>query len=457
MLRMQSKMKGKKTTTDFGACRDLSGRRLRHVNEEKIIEKWKEAKEDNVEFNVDQVTATGVDLWFLGAPAWAEKLKTNHRSRYLKPRRKTALCKEWEEKGECARGKKCNYAHGIKELRGKGLEEYEQNKKLKERELSQKKKDDYMGALTQEDEDIADMVTQGLRAAKRARKADIGENSREEILASTIAPSSTSSTFLTFGDLEVFEGGEIEGKSDFGTAVVANCSLQTGTWFYEVELLTDGLIQIGWANNLFSINPEEGDGVGDDVNSWSYDGFRSKKWHIEEDDYGASIDDTRDSWMSGDIIGSVLCLTENEDKAQKSMTISFTINGRDLGVAFHDDKVPLATGFYPAISLEDKEAVIVNIGNVAFAYPPSSSCLAVTTSFKAASSTSPKQTTSVNLQDDTFDDLEKIKALGIDVLKNELNRRSLKAGGTLLELAERILQTRKLTENEIPLTLLKKK
>ncbi|CAM9237792.1 unnamed protein product [Discosporangium mesarthrocarpum] len=33
---------GKKPTRDFGACRDLQGRRLRHVNDEIRLQKWQE-------------------------------------------------------------------------------------------------------------------------------------------------------------------------------------------------------------------------------------------------------------------------------------------------------------------------------------------------------------------------------------------------------------------------------
>jgi hypothetical protein len=41
MLKSLAKKSGGKRTTDFGACRDLSGRRLRHVNDELILQKWK--------------------------------------------------------------------------------------------------------------------------------------------------------------------------------------------------------------------------------------------------------------------------------------------------------------------------------------------------------------------------------------------------------------------------------
>ncbi|CAN0533799.1 unnamed protein product, partial [Ectocarpus sp. 12 AP-2014] len=42
MLRAMAKQAGAKPTTDFGACRDLQGRRLRHVNDEVRLQKWQE-------------------------------------------------------------------------------------------------------------------------------------------------------------------------------------------------------------------------------------------------------------------------------------------------------------------------------------------------------------------------------------------------------------------------------
>ena len=44
-LRALAKQKAYRKTTDFGACRDLSGRRLRHVNDEILLQKWQEAKD----------------------------------------------------------------------------------------------------------------------------------------------------------------------------------------------------------------------------------------------------------------------------------------------------------------------------------------------------------------------------------------------------------------------------
>ncbi|EOA20738.1 hypothetical protein CARUB_v10001061mg [Capsella rubella] len=46
LLRGAGNKAGQKKTNNFDACRDMSGRRLRHVNAEKRLEEWKEGEED---------------------------------------------------------------------------------------------------------------------------------------------------------------------------------------------------------------------------------------------------------------------------------------------------------------------------------------------------------------------------------------------------------------------------
>lgn len=89
-LRALAKQSGKKKTTDFGACRDLSGRRLRHVNDEILLQKWKEAKEAGEEFDTEERTLSGINMWHLTAPSWSDRIKpeSKHAS-YIKSRRKT--------------------------------------------------------------------------------------------------------------------------------------------------------------------------------------------------------------------------------------------------------------------------------------------------------------------------------------------------------------------------------
>ena len=46
LLRGAATKAGQKKTNNFDACRDMSGRRLRHVNAEKRLEEWKEGEEE---------------------------------------------------------------------------------------------------------------------------------------------------------------------------------------------------------------------------------------------------------------------------------------------------------------------------------------------------------------------------------------------------------------------------
>ncbi|CAM9437942.1 unnamed protein product, partial [Heterosigma akashiwo] len=74
-----SKIAGKKVN-DFGACRDLHGRRLRHVNDEIKLKRWAEEKErerlrgprEDVDSDIEEETESGISGWHLDTPTWAE-------------------------------------------------------------------------------------------------------------------------------------------------------------------------------------------------------------------------------------------------------------------------------------------------------------------------------------------------------------------------------------------------
>ena len=75
-----------------------------------------------------------------------------------------------------------------------------------------------------------------------------------------------------------------------------------------MELLTGGVMQVGWADQFFKGDSENGDGVGDDQHSWAYDGCRQQKWNGEApEDYGAA-------WSAGDVVGCLLDLESVNDK-----------------------------------------------------------------------------------------------------------------------------------------------
>ena len=122
-------------------------------------------------------------------------------------------------------------------------------------------------------------------------------------------------------------------------------------------------MQIGWATPLFNANPVAGHGVGDDIHSWAYDGGRLQRWHAGGAPYSSL------HWRTGDVVGCFLDVD--------SGTMHFSLNGRNLGVAFaniHEDQNIESGGqpvhFVPACSMEGGEQLEFNFGQEPFAFPP---------------------------------------------------------------------------------------
>lgn len=160
------------------------------------------------------------------------------------------------------------------------------------------------------------------------------------------------------GRVDIDRSGEIEGLSNFGSISTTGVALFHGKWFYEVEVVTSGLIQIGWIDGYFQGSSDQGEGVGDHSHSWSYDGNRQRRWNSGSSAYG-------EKWKAGDIIGCLLDLTTNE--------MTFFRNGINLGVAYSTFKCVSSdkrSGLMPGISLERGEIIRVNLGHQPFAYPP---------------------------------------------------------------------------------------
>lgn len=160
------------------------------------------------------------------------------------------------------------------------------------------------------------------------------------------------------GRVDIDRSGEIEGLSNFGSISTIGVSLFQGKWFYEVEVVTSGLIQIGWIDGYFQGSSDQGEGVGDHAHSWSYDGNRQRRWNSGSSSYG-------EKWKAGDVIGCLLDLTTCE--------MTFFRNGINLGVAYSEFKFNTSdkkSGLMPGISLERGEIIRVNLGHQPFAYPP---------------------------------------------------------------------------------------
>jgi hypothetical protein len=155
------------------------------------------------------------------------------------------------------------------------------------------------------------------------------------------------------GEVQIL-GNRIRALSHFPSVKIypVNLEKMSGRWFYECTLLSDGLMQIGWADRAFRSDPVCGQGVGDHLHSWAIDGLRTKKWNVSCEPYG-----TR--WKVEDVIGVLVDMDLLEMK--------FFINGVDLGPAFINFQ---ATGLYPAISLNVRQCLRVNYGQELFMFPP---------------------------------------------------------------------------------------
>lgn len=101
--------------------------------------------------------------------------------------------------------------------------------------------------------------------------------------------------------------------------VRCNYPISEGVYFYEVILLTSGIMQIGWATKLTQFKNHEGSGVGDDRHSIAFDGCRNVIWHNMN-----HHKHTLGSWVAGDVVG---CLIDFNNKK-----FIFYLNGKKFEI-----------------------------------------------------------------------------------------------------------------------------
>ncbi|CAD7927747.1 unnamed protein product [Amoebophrya sp. A25] len=128
---------------------------------------------------------------------------------------------------------------------------------------------------------------------------------------------------LNLNDKDMFvlvtEDG-LECKSDDHVkwnGIRANIEVQSGRYYYEV-LVVDGLCRVGWGASFAKLE------LGSDDKSFGYGGTGKKSWNRKFEDYG-------ETFQSGDVVGCFL------DRSSEKAKISFSINGRPLGVAYELD------------------------------------------------------------------------------------------------------------------------
>ncbi|GJJ70069.1 RING finger and SPRY domain-containing protein 1 [Entomortierella parvispora] len=158
------------------------------------------------------------------------------------------------------------------------------------------------------------------------------------------------------------DGLSIRNDGSTFESIRATKSVTCGKWFYEVKLVTAGIMQIGWATVHCQFSPEDGTGVGDDIFGFAFDGCRNLIWADGESEaYGDA-----EPWKAGDILGFYL----DVDNA----IMECFVNGRSLGPISPLLKdhfgIQAVSGYYPALSFTSFQQATINFGATPFKYPP---------------------------------------------------------------------------------------
>jgi hypothetical protein len=245
------------------------------------------------------------------------------------------------------------------------------------------------------------------------------------------------------GDTLTPPGLQIQFKSDFATAVLVldqalpNAVVSSddtdkkicAKLYYEIQLVTGGLAQIGWASLVpadspptapngssddkeaslsatirssvvFAPNNDLGDGVGDDGASFAFDGSRGKKFHAgHEESYGG----TSSRWKAGDVVGCRYDLGAG--------IISYSLNGQELGVAFTLPQQQPPLVLFPAVSCNAGEIVTWHVRQEECLYFPDS---ATAVHDLIVGSGTPTETTSTDNDDDINETIPMLPSIPVD-------------------------------------------
>nr|BAC27858.1 unnamed protein product [Mus musculus] len=151
----------------------------------------------------------------------------------------------------------------------------------------------------------------------------------------------------------------LEARCDASSFESVRCTfcVDTGVWYYEVTVVTSGVMQIGWATRDSKFLNHEGYGIGDDEYSCAYDGCRQLIWYNAR-----SKPHVHPCWKEGDTVGFLLDLNEKQ--------MIFFLNGNQLPP---EKQVFSSTvsGFFAAASFMSYQQCEFNFGARPFKYPPS--------------------------------------------------------------------------------------
>ncbi|XP_044289975.1 RING finger and SPRY domain-containing protein 1 isoform X2 [Varanus komodoensis] len=151
----------------------------------------------------------------------------------------------------------------------------------------------------------------------------------------------------------------LEARCDASSFESVRCTfcVDSGVWYYEVTVITSGVMQIGWATKDSKFLNHEGYGIGDDEYSCAYDGCRQLIWYNAR-----SKPHSHPCWKEGDTVGFLLDLQDKK--------MIFYLNGNQLP-AEKQVFSSAVSGFFAAASFMSYQQCEFNFGGKPFKYPPS--------------------------------------------------------------------------------------
>jgi hypothetical protein len=458
LLKGSARQAGAKQTTDFGACRDLQGRRLKHVNDQVAFREWKQWS-DKVDAGLttqeemaqalikSSAAASGLPGWYLQLPSWAEVSQKKQQAQLWKQ------FHTWKRQLQVEKTEK----ERVKQAIERQIHEYIDRADVLSKQASQ---------------NTASALLEGLRANKRQRTED--ESPPEAIMT------------LSGDAVLAREDGRwcLQSPSNFCTIGIILEARQNSddALYFEVCLQTGGLVQLGWATSGFQPDSSAGDGVGDDSYSYSFDPSRKIKLHA-----GATAAfpiPEQCQYKAGDVVGCMFNYRTGD--------ISYSLNGDQLGVAYQV-KSPHGTLYvYPAISCNQGEIVELRMQQEEMEYCPEGATVIGTRLSAtpevveylgsnpmqlesidpaAEASESSKENKSESIDNDSkpaaivvepldlkqFESAKQLEELGLDRLKGALMAIGVKCGGSLQERAARLWSLNGLKASNYPQKLLAKK
>lgn len=75
---------------------------------------------------------------------------------------------------------------------------------------------------------------------------------------------------LLSGSATIQDDGIVYATSAFPSVRLGSIAVVSGCYYFEIHVVSEGLVQVGWCGKNQQCNEEEENGVGDDANSWSF-------------------------------------------------------------------------------------------------------------------------------------------------------------------------------------------